>query len=112
MSPDRLPRSPGLTYALPVWIWIGAIFCASSIPGPALQRVGIEVADKLAHATEYAILGFLVYRQQRRQFFRPLAVGIGIAWLAALVVGGVDELYQGLIGGRDRDFADWVADAT
>lgn len=104
-------RSPGSIYALPVWIWIGVIFAASSIPGPAIERVGIQLADKAAHALEYGVLGFLLLRQQRRQYNRAPALGLALAWLLATAVGAMDESYQGLIPGRDPDRTDWLADS-
>ena len=109
---DGRRAASGFAHALPVWVWIAVIFCASSIPGPALQRVGLGVQDKILHAIEYGVLGFLAYRQQRGQIGRTIVGAIVVAWVIAMVVGCVDELYQSMIPGRDRDWLDWVADQS
>jgi VanZ family protein len=62
--------------------------------------------DKLAHAAEYAVLGFLLsggFAQRR-------------AWIPALLAGAVfgagDELFQAVIPGRDSSLLDWAADVA
>ena len=99
-----------LAFALPLWIWVAAIFAVSSIPGPALTAVGITVWDKLAHFLEYAVLGFLAVRRQRRGFARRPSPSFVRASLFGAAVGGLDEAYQSLIPGRSTDAADFLAD--
>jgi VanZ family protein len=100
-----------LAFALPMWIWVAAIFAVSSIPGPALTAVGITVWDKLAHGLEYAVLGFLAVRRQRRGFGRPPTPSFARAVAFGIGVGGLDEVYQSMIPGRSTDATDLVADA-
>lgn len=101
---------PTIAFALPMWIWIAAIFVVSSIPGPALAAVGITVWDKLAHFFEYAVLGFLALRHQRCAVARSPQSSLVRVALLGVLVGSVDECYQYLIPGRSTDAADLVAD--
>lgn len=109
-SPENLLPAQRSAYALPLWIWIGAIVLVSSVPGPTLERVPVGIQDKLAHLVEYGVLGFLAYRYHRVAMRRNVVLAILIAWLVAFCVGGLDELYQALIPGRDCDWVDWMAD--
>lgn len=104
MSRDRM------RYWLPLWLWIAAILLVSSIPGPAIAKVGVSFEDKVAHFLEYGILGLLAGRWERLQYghgrlragLSALALGVAVATL--------DELYQGLIPGRVQSLTDWTAD--
>ena len=88
---------------LPVAVWAAIIFAGSCVPGDAI-RTGLTLHDKVIHATEYAILGFLVAR----------ALGARRWWLAALcgaLYGVSDELHQTFTPHRSgNDLGDMTAD--
>ena len=77
---------------LPVVAWAALIFAVSSIPslGTGLGTWDL-VLRKLAHMTEYAILGALLLRAIRRP-------GVSLA-LAALYAAS-DEVHQHFVEGR------------
>ncbi|MFH0778639.1 MAG: VanZ family protein [Candidatus Eisenbacteria bacterium] len=95
---------------LPVLGYITLIFALSSIsdlPGP--KR--IPYIDKIAHFTEYGILGLLLGRAFRRSGARFLAkFWFGLAVLAAVAVGFIDEWFQSTVPGRERSNLDLLAD--
>ena len=84
--------SRALTHWLPVVLWAGVIFALSSIPG---LSTGLGTWDlvlrKLAHVTEYAILGFLLARAVRRP---------GLAVVLAAGYAATDEVHQTFVRGR------------
>ena len=60
------PRRSVLTAWLPVIVWAGVIFAFSSVPslGTGLGTWDL-VLRKLAHVSEYAVLGLLLARDTR-----------------------------------------------
>lgn len=62
--------------------------------------------DKLAHAVEYAVLGFLLARGLGQKK-RAVALAMG----AAAIYGLSDEFHQSLVAARDASVWDWAADA-
>ena len=82
-------------------LYMALIFFLSSLPG---GTVGIPSPwDKLAHALEYGLLGFL------------LARGLGRwegAVALAVLYGLSDELHQSLVPGREAAAGDLLADAV
>jgi VanZ family protein len=77
---------------LPVVAWAALIFALSSIPS---LGTGLGVWDlilrKLAHMTEYAILGLLLVRATRSQ---PAAFVLAVAYAVT------DEFHQRFVAGR------------
>ena len=94
----------------PVFLWSGIIFAMSSVPGSRLDDVGFSVPDKLVHALEYAILGFLTLRAQVRGGVTLDRRVVVVAVLIGICVGALDENYQRLTPQRDSSAKDWVAD--
>ena len=96
------PRA--LSLWLPVVAWAGLIFALSSIPdlGTGLGTWDL-VLRKLAHAAEYAMLGFLLLRALGRE---PAALAVGIAYAAS------DELHQHFVPGRHGSVLDALLDAV
>ena len=94
-------RSPWLHLGL----WLALIFVVSSIPDLKPPGDGIVGIDKLFHAGEYAVLGAL-WGRARRAGRWPALQGACLG----LVVGGLDELSQGRVRGRQMDLLDAVAD--
>ena len=93
-------RSPWLYLGL----WIAFVFGVSSIPDLKPPGPGVPGIDKLFHAGEYAVLGWLWGRARRRRWAAAQAALLGA------IVGGLDELYQGGVAGRERDALDVGAD--
>ncbi len=89
---------------IPVVLWAGVIFGLSSIPS---LDTGLGVWDlvlrKLAHLTEYAVLGALLYRALRRE---PAAIALAAAYAAT------DEWHQTFVQGRHGSPFDWLIDTA
>jgi VanZ family protein len=111
---DRGDRRSGtflfLSYWLPVILYLGLIFSASSIPGRDVP-VLFPYMDKLEHLAEYALFGLLLGRAfrftvggQRGRLWAFATVGLGG------LIGALDELYQRLTPGRMSDVRDWAID--
>jgi VanZ family protein len=98
-----MARSRALALWLPVLAWAAVIFALSSVPS---LSTGLGVWDtilrKCAHATEYAILGGLLYRAFERE---APALAAGIAYAAT------DELHQHFVRGRHAAPVDVAIDA-
>jgi VanZ family protein len=93
-----------LTYWAPVVLWAVVIFVISSIPdlGTGLGTWD-TVLRKLAHPTEYAILGGLIFRAVRSA---PAAVLLASAYAAT------DEVHQTFVTGRHGSPLDWLIDTA
>jgi VanZ family protein len=99
-----MARSRVLTLWLPVIAWAGVIFALSSIPSLSSGLGTWDLAlRKLAHVTEYAVLGTLLYRAVERE---ELALAAGIAYAAS------DELHQHFVEGRHGSVVDVAIDAV
>jgi VanZ family protein len=89
---------------LPVALWAALIFGLSSIPDLGTGLGGWDlVLRKLAHMTEYAVLGFLLLRAIGREI--P-AVAIGVAYAVT------DEVHQSFVEGRHGAWYDVALDAA
>jgi len=89
---------------LPVLVWAAVIFAFSSIPslGTGLGTWDL-VLRKLAHVTEYAVLGALLLRA----IGRPLpAFAVGVLYAAS------DEVHQHFVSGRHASPLDVAIDAA
>src|SRR5581483_1961537 len=96
--------SRALSLWLPVIVWAGVIFGFSSIPSLGTGLGDWDLAlRKLAHATEYAILGLLLLRALGRGW---LAVAVGVLY------AGSDELHQHFVAGRHASAVDVTIDAA
>jgi VanZ family protein len=86
-----------------VLAWAGLIFVLSSIPDLGTGLGGWDLAlRKLAHAAEFAVLGFLLFRAIGRV---DLALGLGIAYAVS------DEIHQHFVSGRQGALLDVAIDA-
>jgi VanZ family protein len=89
---------------LPVVLWAGVIFGLSSIPSLATDLGTWDlVLRKLAHVSEYTVLGFLLLRALGREETAALA---GVAYAAT------DELHQHFVPGRHGAVYDVAIDAV
>jgi hypothetical protein len=88
----------------PVVAWAAVIFAFSSISG---LGTGLGTWDlilrKVAHVTEYAILGLLLQRALGREY---AAFGLGLAYAVS------DEIHQHFIAGRHASPLDVAIDAV
>jgi VanZ family protein len=85
-------RRSALTLWLPVVVWAAVIFAFSSVPslGTGLGTWDL-VLRKLAHVSEYALLGLLLARAVRRP---ALAVGLAAGYAVT------EEIHQTFVEGR------------
>jgi VanZ family protein len=99
-----MARSRLLTVWLPVLVWAAVIFAFSSIPSLS-SGLGTwdTILRKVAHVTEYAVLGALLYRALGRE---PVALAAGVAYAAT------DELHQHFVRGRHASPFDVAIDAV
>jgi hypothetical protein len=99
-----VPFPRALSLWLPVVAWAGLIFALSSIPdlGTGLGTWDL-VLRKLAHAAEFAVLGFLLLRALGQE---PAALALGIAYAAS------DELHQHFVPGRQGSVLDVLLDSV
>ena len=90
---SRVSRSRVVGLWLPVVAWAALIFVLSSLHSlDSGLGAWDEVLRKLAHATEYAVLGALLVRALER----PLpAFALGLAYAVS------DELHQHFVSGTD-----------
>ncbi len=87
------------------------IFYISSMPGSKIPDISIPNVDKIAHAAEYLILGFLLIRALSNSFQNSnLAKMIFSAIIVASLFAIFDEWHQRFIPGRMCDFFDFAAD--
>lgn len=89
--------------------YLALIFGLSSIPHLAPPET-ISNSDKIAHFSEYAILGLLLFRALYAGG-RPLTRAAWMTVLIGTLIAVLDELYQGTVG-RDRSAGDWAADTA
>ena len=126
-----------LKYWLPVIVWMGLIFSASSDAGssehssrilgpllhwlfPSLSEDAIDAIvtgiRKAAHVTEYSLLALLVWRAVRKPVrgdARPWKwkeAGLALAWAVAYAVS--DEIHQSFVPSRQGQFTDVLFDST
>ena len=99
-----VPFPRALSLWLPVVAWAAVIFALSSIPslGTGLGTWDL-VLRKLAHVTEYAILGLLLARALERV---PAAFALGVAYAVS------DEIHQSFVEGRAGRALDVAIDAV
>lgn len=87
---------------IPSILWMAVIFILSSIPGPKLPVLPFPGFDKLAHAGEYAILGFLLALAFEKRWF--------IAFVIGMIYGLLDEIHQLFVPFREFDLLDLSSD--
>jgi VanZ family protein len=90
--------------------WVLVTFVLTSIPAPKIP-VPVRHADKVAHLSAYAVMGFLCARWRREGGASQKGAALYSLGFVALV-GAFDEIHQFWIPGRTMDVADWVADVA
>ncbi len=72
---------------------------------------GVFGLDKVAHFTAYAALAFTLALWPKAETWQLHRLRTGIIIIAiASVYGGIDELHQSFVPGRDASVYDWIAD--
>jgi len=112
VSPPSHRLSHFVRYWLPVILYVGLIFGASSVPGRDIPTL-FPGSDKLEHLTEYGLFGLLL----GRAFRFTVGGDRGKIWSLSTVllggfVGGMDEIYQRFTPGRVSDIRDWMMDVA
>ena len=98
-------------FQFPAIAYATAIFIQSSMSYIDAPDLGFDLQDKLFHAIEYTILGFLLRRAlvfQTNQFIHEHA-----AWFTILIgctYAISDEIHQSYVPGRSAEINDAVAD--
>ncbi len=116
---------------MPVILWMGIIFAASTDLGsaehtsrflipllhwfhPAISATAIATIQflirKAAHLTEYAVLGVLLLRAFRTSVQGSFAVQAAIVLAVAAVYAGSDEFHQSFIPSRTPSVRDVMID--
>ena len=85
-----------LKYSL--FIWLGLIWLASSLPGKTLPQVDVLNFDKLAHVVVYFILGVLLFKNHNQGLFRRFTRQQLL--LIAIILAALDEAHQFFIPNR------------
>jgi len=92
-----------LTHWLPVVLWAAVIFAFSSIPSLSSGLGTWDVVlRKLAHTSEYAVLGLLLVRAL---LWEAPALAVGVVYAAS------DELHQAFVRGRHASPVDVAIDS-
>jgi VanZ family protein len=100
-----------LRYWFPVLLYVTLIFTVSSIQNLRIPDFP-GLTDKLVHAAEYGVLGFLLVRALRGTNLVGTSVPAAlVSVLVGLVVALADELYQAYVPGRISDPGDYAVDA-
>ena len=98
---------------VPPIVWAATILLINSIPSSALGGVtsySFPGADKIVHASFYALLGWLGARAAGKEDLNFAAAVWTIA--AISIFGAVDEWHQQFVPGRSTDAVDWLADTA
>ena len=103
-TPVATARRSPLSAWLPVVVWAAVIFAFSSVPSLATDLDTWDtILRKIAHVTEYAILGALLTRAVRRP---GLALALAVAYAAS------DEVHQLFVEGRHGSPLDILIDTA
>lgn len=98
-------------FQFPAIAWAAAIFIQSSLSDLSAPELGFDLQDKVYHAIEYAILGFLLVRALR--FQQNLFLQKHAGWLTFFIGSAYaisDEIHQIYVPGRVADASDAIAD--
>lgn len=101
-----------LKYWIPLYLYAGLIFYLSSIPRP-LPSIHIPFFDKIMHAGEYSVFGYLAARalknSPKKAFFKNFRI---LAVLFSMLYGISDEFHQMFVSERSVSVFDAIADAV
>jgi VanZ family protein len=96
----------------PAALYMGIIWVVSSIEQPNFPVARFPFRDKGVHATEYAVLAFLLGHACVRTFTQHPRIRVALAALLLTVLWGfLDEMHQAFVPGRSADVLDLCADS-
>lgn len=93
----------------PTLFWAALIFTFSSIPNLKPPDVEISLQDKMVHLLEFLVLGFLLRRSFRQIWGDRFSV-ILLTVAVGTLYGGLDEIHQSFVEGREASYGDFYAD--
>lgn len=109
---ERLEKNKKWLVYFPLIVYWLILFTATTLPTRDLPATG--VSDKIEHFSAYLILAILLNLTLMFQNKYPNLKKK--AWLFtlmfSLVYGGLDEIHQYFIPGRDCDILDWLSDTA
>jgi VanZ family protein len=88
------------------------IFVLSTRPTLSPPGPEFKAKDKIAHATEYFVLGALMFSAFGRSLDDSKMVAFMFLVALGATLGATDEMVQGYVPGRSRDVFDWMADVA
>lgn len=96
-------------YHGPTIFWAILIFFLSSIPSLSGPDLGIALQDKWTHMVEFGIFGLLLQRSFVRIWGNRFQSYL-FAFVVGVAYGGLDEIHQLYVDGREADILDFFAD--
>jgi VanZ family protein len=117
----RRALNPSVNPPIPLWLrtfawlavaaWAGTIYFFSSMSGPEIEKLGVEVWDKAAHFAAFACGGVLLALALRWSVSWPWKKLARFAIVALAIYGAFDEIHQLFTPHRSgADLFDWLAD--
>lgn len=102
-----------LTITVPFYAWAILVLAVSSVPGEIMPSGRMWNWDKLAHAAEYAVFAYLLFRYLYVGRTRLVGRAAEITAFVGIVYGLLDELHQSIpVIHRCCAWQDFVADVT
>lgn len=98
-----------MVYHGPTIFWAILIFVLSSISSLSSPDLGISLQDKWTHMIEFAIFGLLLQRSFVRVYGNRFP-SYFVAFIIGVIYGGLDEIHQSFVEGREADIIDFYAD--
>jgi VanZ family protein len=100
-----------ILYRLPVLLYMGLIFYASS--GPISSPTVQAVPDYVLHIGAYAVLYVLAFRGAHEGLrFRAHRGGYWLPAIITVLYGATDEFHQSFVPGRDASWLDLLSDSA
>jgi VanZ family protein len=97
----------------PAALYMAVIWVVSSMEQPSFPIHLFPLRDKGVHATEYAVLAFLLGHACVRTFDRHPRLRVALAAVVLTFLWGfLDEMHQAFVPGRSADLLDLVADTV
>jgi len=98
-----------LPYWVPVILWLCIIFFLSTLPDDSTPGRNL-ISDKVLHAAEYFILGFLIFIAIQKTTAAGFFLSFWITLAAGFIYGLSDEIHQLFVPTRHFDLLDLTAD--
>ena len=86
------------------------IFIISSFHAIPIPDLGFSLQDKWTHILEFSIFGFLLQRSIYYHY-GPILKAVVTVLILGIGYGGLDEIHQLFVRGREASFGDFLADS-